>query len=231
MAEQSVNESNFVANMAELSFLWLGYFCLHSILASLKVKGWVAAHYPEQMPLYRLSYNILAVLLLLPILWLMAHNPGPVVWAWRGASVWLANGLALAAVAGFLYSLKSYDGSEFLGLRQLRSNCRQVADQERLHLSPLHRYVRHPWYFFGLVLIWTRDMNAALLLSSVMMTVYFIMGSKLEEKKLVVYYGDVYRQYMRQVPGLFPLPWKSLSEAEATELVKAAQLNPDLIKG
>lgn len=224
-----MNESNIVANMAGLSFLWLGYFCLHSILASLKVKSWVAAHYPQRMPFYRLSYNVLAVLLLLPILWLMARHPGPVVWAWQGIGAWLANGLALAAVAGFLLSMKSYDGSEFLGLRQLRSNCRQVTDQENFHLSPLHRYVRHPWYFFGLVLIWTRDMNAAMLLSSVMMTGYFIIGSKLEEKKLVVYYGETYKRYMRQVPGLFPLPWKSLSAEAAAELVNAAQpVHPDL---
>ena len=218
-----MTEPGFMANMAVLLFLWLGYFVLHSMLASLKVKGWVAAHYPDLMPLYRLSYNFLAMLLLLPILWLMARNPGPVVWAWQGMGAWLANGLALAAVAGFIGSLKAYDSGEFLGLRQWRSNCRQVADQESFHLSPFHRYVRHPWYFFGLVLIWTRDMNAVMLLSSVMMTAYFIVGSRLEEKKLVVYYGDVYRRYMNQVPGLIPLPWKSLTAKEAADLVKAAE--------
>lgn len=211
-----------MANMAVLTFLWLGYFSLHSILASLKAKGWVAANYPELMPLYRLSYNFLAVLLLLPILWWMVLKPGPVMWAWQGFAAWLANGLALAAIAGFIVSLKAYDSGEFLGLRQWRSRCRLVADQESFHLSPFHRHVRHPWYFFGLVLIWTRDMNATMLLSSVMMTAYFIIGSRLEEKKLVVYYGDIYQQYMRQVSGLFPLPWKSLTAKEAVELEQAA---------
>jgi hypothetical protein len=202
---------------------WLGYFVLHSVLASLRVKSWVALHHPERMPLYRLGYNIFAVLMLLPILWLMVRNPGPTLWAWQGLGAWLANGLALAAVIGFMKSLKYYDTQEFLGLRQWKSHTQRVEDLEGFHLSPFHRYVRHPWYSFGLVLIWTRDMNAAMLLSSVMMTVYFIIGSRLEEKKLVVYHGDVYRRYMERVPGLIPMPWKSLTAKEAVELVKAAQ--------
>jgi hypothetical protein len=210
-------------NLAWLFLGWIGYFALHSILASLAVKRRVAAHSPDLMPYYRLGYNILAGLLLLPLLWLMVRNPGPTLWAWQGLGAWLSNGLALAALFGFVKSLNYYDTQEFLGLRQWKSHIQRVEDQERFHLSPFHRYVRHPWYSFGLVLIWTRDMNAAMLLSSVMMTVYFIIGSRLEEKKLVVYHGDVYRRYMERVPGLIPLPWKSLTAKEAAELLKAAQ--------
>jgi hypothetical protein len=210
-------------DLALLALFWLGYFVLHSVLASLRIKSWVALHHPERMPLYRLSYNIFAMLMLLPILWLMVRNPGPTLWAWQGLGAWLSNGLALAAVFGFMKSLNYYDTQEFLGLRQWKSHTQRVEDQEGFHLSPFHRYVRHPWYSFGLVLIWTRDMNAAMLLSSVMMTVYFIIGSRLEEKKLVVYHGDVYRRYMERVPGLIPLPWKSLTAQEAAELLKAAQ--------
>ncbi len=206
-----------------LALFWLGYFVLHSVLASLRVKSWVALHYPERMPLYRLSFNIFAALMLLPILWLMVRHPGPALWSWQGLGAWLANGLALAAVFGFMKSLKYYDTQEFLGLRQWKSHTQRVEDQEGFHLSPFHRYVRHPWYSFGLVLIWTRDMNASMLLSGVMMTAYFIIGSRLEEKKLVVYHGDVYRRYMERVPGLIPLPWKSLTEKEATELLKAVE--------
>ncbi|MGE5027843.1 MAG: methyltransferase family protein, partial [Betaproteobacteria bacterium] len=154
-----------------------------------------------------------------PILWLTYRYPGPLLWHWRGMAAWLANGLALAAIFGFWLSLKSYDMQEFLGLRQLKLHVRRVEDQEHFRLSWFHRYVRHPWYFFGLVLIWTRDMSVATLLSSAMITVYFIVGSRFEEKKLLVYHGDVYRRYMARVPGLLPLPWKTLSAVEARNLV------------
>ncbi|HUW50699.1 MAG TPA: hypothetical protein VMV75_06760, partial [Sulfuricella sp.] len=180
--------------MALLLGLWLAYFALHSLLASLAVKRRVARAFPGWMPLYRLSFNLLAALLLLPILWLMYSSPGPMLWRWQGMSAWLANGLALASLAGFWYSLKYYDTQEFLGFSQWRLQMRKAEDQERFRLSPFHRFVRHPWYFFGLVLIWTRDMNAAMLLSSAMITAYFIVGSRLEERKLLVYHGEVYRR-------------------------------------
>jgi methanethiol S-methyltransferase len=203
-----------------LAFCWIGYFTLHSALAALAVKRRVAAAWPQLMPYYRLAYNILASLLILPILWLTYHDPGPMLWRWQEAAAWLANGLALAAIFGFWLSLKSYDMQEFLGLRQLQLNVRKVEDQEHFHLSLFHRYVRHPWYFFGLVLIWTRDMNATTLLSSVFITLYFVIGSRMEEKKLLVYHGDTYRRYMARVPGLIPLPWKTLTAEEAKALTK-----------
>lgn len=203
-----------------LALCWIIYFALHSVLASLAVKRRVAAAWPQLMPYYRLAYNILASLLLLPILWLTYHDPGPLLWRWQGAAAWLANGLALAAIIGLLLSLKSYDMQEFLGLRQLQHNVRNVEDQEHFQLSPFHRYVRHPWYFFGLVLLWTRDMNATTLLSGVFITLYFVIGSRLEEKKLLVYHGDIYRRYMARVSGLLPLPWKTLTAEEAKALVK-----------
>jgi protein-S-isoprenylcysteine O-methyltransferase Ste14 len=212
-----------------LSFCWIGYFALHSALASLAVKRRVAAGWPNLMPFYRLMFNILALLLLLPILWLTYHDPAPMLWRWQGIAAWLANGLALAAIFGFWLSLKSYDMQEFLGLRQLQFHVRKVEDQEHFHLSPFHRFVRHPWYFFGLVLIWTRDVSVMTLLSSVFLTLYFVVGSWLEERKLLVYHGDTYRRYMARVPGLIPLPWRFLTAEEAEALLK---LNKDAeIKG
>jgi methanethiol S-methyltransferase len=203
-----------------LALCWIAYCALHSALASLVVKRRLAAYWPNLMPYYRLVFNVLASLLLLPILWLTYHAPEPILWRWQGVAAWLANGLALVAIFGFWLSLKSYDMQEFLGLRQLQLHVRKVEDQEHFHLSPLHRFVRHPWYFFGLVLIWTRDMSVTTLLSSVFITLYFIVGSRLEEKKLLVYHGDIYRRYMARVPGLIPLPWRFLTEEEAEALLK-----------
>ena len=203
-----------------LSFCWIGYFALHSALASLAVKRRVAAAWPNLMPYYRLAFNLLASLLILPILWLTYRDTGPMLWRWTGAAAWLANGLALAALFGFWLSLKSYDMQEFLGLRQLQHHVRRVEDQEHFQLSRFHRFVRHPWYFFGLLLIWTRDMSATTLLSSVLITLYFVIGSRLEERKLLAYHGDTYRRYMARVPGLTPLPWKSLSAKDAEALLK-----------
>ena len=206
-----------------LAILWLVYFALHSALASLKVKSWVARRFPHRMPAYRLCFNMLSTLTLLPILWLMVRHPGPTLWAWTGAGFWLANGLALAALIGFVRSARYYDTGEFLGLRQWKTGTRQIEDQESFRISPFHRRVRHPWYALGLILLWTRDMNAALFLSAILMTAYLFIGAHLEEQKLIARYGAAYRRYMQRVPGLIPLPWKSISTAEAAGLVAEAE--------
>ncbi len=203
-----------------LAGVWLFYFTIHSLLASLLVKHWVASRHPDWMPAYRLFFNAVALLLLLPPLYLVYADPGPNLWSWHGLWAWLANGFALLAIGGFAWSLNYYDGSEFSGLRQWRKRERRVEDQERFRISPLHRYVRHPWYSLGLVLIWTRDMIPELFLSALLITLYFVVGSWFEERKLVAYHGDVYRLYRKRVAGLVPLPWRILSSTEAERLVR-----------
>lgn len=203
-----------------LAMGWLLYFVLHSLLASVGMKQWAARALPGIARYYRLAYNLLAAALLLPLLWLMQANPGPAVWTWTGWQSWVANILTLAALAGLVSSSTGYDMADFLGLRQAKGLAPPTADSEGLKISAWHRHVRHPWYFLGLVIIWTRDMNAAFLTSAVMMTLYFWLGSRLEENKLMAYYGDTYRRYRERVPGLIPLPWKRLTADEARALLK-----------
>lgn len=206
------------ARIGLLVLAWLIYFGLHSLLASLWLKRRVARAHPHWMPGYRLLFNLCATILLLPPLALTYWERGPWLWEWTGPGWWMASTLATAALFGLLWSLRWYDGSEFLGVKQWRSGLVSVEDQEGFHLSPLHRYVRHPWYSLGLVLVWTRDMDAALLTTAIMITLYFILGSRLEERKLLVYHGDAYQSYRRMVPSLIPLPWRYLTREQARDL-------------
>ena len=209
-----------------LAGCWLVYFIIHSTLASLGIKRWVAARWPSFMPVYRLAFNALAAVLIIPPMILMYKLHGPWLWQWNGFAAWLANGLAVLALLGFFWSLRYYDGMEFLGVRQWRAGIRTVEDQERFHISPLHRFVRHPWYSLALVLIWTRNMDAAFLLTAVAATLYFVIGSWLEERKLLYYYGEAYQSYRQRVPGLIPLPWRYLNRDMARRLVQKREQPP-----
>lgn len=195
-----------------LALGWALYGAMHSALASLRVKAWVMRRWPAFEPRYRLAYNVFAVVTVLPLVWATYAIDGEWLWRWTGLWGWAANGLALLALAGIAVSSKAYDMDEFLGLRPARR------PSERLAISGFHRHVRHPWYSLSLVLIWTRDMNPAMLVSATAITLYFVIGSRLEEKKLLAFHGDAYRRYMARVPGLVPLPGKSLSEEDAREL-------------
>ncbi|MCX7168675.1 MAG: hypothetical protein NTV11_20720 [Rhodocyclales bacterium] len=203
--------------LAAIALAWLGYFALHSALAALSVKAWVAGRWPQFMRGYRIVFNVVSTLTLIPVLWLIYGVESDWLWQWRGAMAWLSNGAALAAILCLLVPGRSYDMGEFLGLRQLSGHGND--QPESFTVSTLHRFVRHPWYCIGLVLIWTRDMNGPLLVSALMITAYFVVGSKLEEGKLVAMYGETYRRYMAKVPGLIPLPWKYLTAAEAVDLM------------
>lgn len=198
---------------------FLAYFVIHSWTASLGLKLWVARHWPAAVPYYRLGFNVLAVILALPLLLLMIRFPGQPLWQWQGAWFYLANGLALLAAAGFLVSLRSYDMSEFFGTRQVAAGSHDIHDQERFHISGFHRFVRHPWYFFLLVILWTRDVSTTQCAAYLMVSLYLAIGSRLEERKLLRYHGDVYARYRQRVPGLVPLPWKYLRADEVAALL------------
>ena len=205
-----------------LSAAWLAYFVLHSLLASLAVKRWVAHRRPQWMPAYRLFFNLMAILLVLPPLAMAFAFRGEPLWQWSGPWNWVSRGLTLAAILGFVWSLRHYDTREFLGLRQWRGSVCSVEDQEHMHISPLHRFVRHPWYLLGLVLMWSQDMDPAFLTSAIAISLYFVVGARLEEHKLMVYHGTVYREYRARVPGLIPLPWRYLTRAQAQALMHKA---------
>ena len=177
------------ANLFALSFAWIAYGALHSVLAAQGAKRWVAARLPRLMPAYRLLYNLFAGVALLPILWLLWRDPGPWLWRWHGGLAWVMNGLGLLAPRSPAGGAGLYDLSEFLGFRQLRERRAAPEDREPFRIATLHRYVRHPWYALSLVILWTRDMNAAMLVSALWITAYFILGSRLEERKLLARFG------------------------------------------
>lgn len=197
-----------------LLLIWSAYFVMHSLLASLSIKQYVASHCKQCMRAYRLGFNLSASLfLLIPTLIMKAWELDP-LWQWQGLMSWIMNGIALLAVIAFMITLKYYDISEFLGLRQFRENETSVEDQENFYLSPFHHFVRHPWYFLGIILIWTQPMDLMILVSAIAITAYFIIGSRFEESKLISYHGEIYQRYIQRVPAIFPSPWKYLPIGE-----------------
>lgn len=203
-----------------LALAWVIYFLIHSLLASLWAKRMIARHLAALMPWYRLLFNLIALLLILPPLTMLWSYRSDLLWQWQGVMAWLAYALMIASVAGFVWSMRYYDSGEFLGIRQLKRHQHEVNDLEQLHISPLHRFVRHPWYSLGLILIWVQDMDPARLLSAIAVSGYLVLGSRLEENKLLDLHGETYRDYRRRVPGLIPRPWRYLSRQETERLLE-----------
>lgn len=195
-----------------IALAWLGYGALHSALAWPGFKQRIGRRRPAWMPHYRLAYNTLAVVLLVPLLIATECAGQRWLWRWEGHWEWIAHAVPLAVAIGFVVSSRAYDLREFLGF------ARAAAGPVRFGLSPLHRCVRHPWYFLGLVWLWTRDMDAARLSAALAVTFYVWVGAWLEDRKLADELGAGYREYRRQVPGLLPRPWRCLDRESFARL-------------
>ncbi|MFW6284408.1 MAG: methyltransferase family protein, partial [Desulfosalsimonas sp.] len=70
-----------------------------------------------------------------------------------------------------------------------------------------YKFVRHPLYFFSLLMIWScPDITADRLVFNVLWSGWIVTGAWLEEKDLVRDLGRQYRDYQKSVPML--IPWK-----------------------
>jgi protein-S-isoprenylcysteine O-methyltransferase Ste14 len=57
------------------------------------------------------------------------------------------------------------------------------------------------------LLLWARDLDPAGLVVSGVLTAYVLVGTLLEERKLVREFGEAYRDYQRRVSMLVPVKW------------------------
>ncbi len=134
---------------------------------------------------------------------------------------WLSGSIALLAVAGFAWGVSSLRGFDVFGTLPLRAALRGTTLPPSVFVARgPYRYVRHPLYLFMLLLIWsTPRFSTDQFLFNVLWTAWIIIGTKLEERDLLVDFGQTYHQYQASVPMLIPSPrallrrWHSPSDA------------------
>ncbi|MFA7229193.1 MAG: isoprenylcysteine carboxylmethyltransferase family protein, partial [Melioribacteraceae bacterium] len=75
-----------------------------------------------------------------------------------------------------------------------------------LKIEGAFKFVRHPIYFFSILFLGLRPaMNLFYLVMFICIVLYFYVGSFYEERKLVKFFGDEYREYQKKVPRIFPV--------------------------
>jgi protein-S-isoprenylcysteine O-methyltransferase Ste14 len=83
---------------------------------------------------------------------------------------------------------------------------RSTADDEPLQFRGLNRYVRHPLYAAGFMILWGRAGDPFAVATAVWGSLYLLIGTRLEERRLIRMFGSRYERYRRRVPAYFP--WK-----------------------
>ena len=186
--------------------LWIAFGAVHSVLTMASVKQVL---HPWLSYRYRLVYNGVSAL----------HIGVVVLWGrqlYRGAefialSDWQRNsltGISLIGIVILLLSLREYDLGLFSGLKQWQlGRAGQSADGvEPLSTQGMHRYVRHPLYTGAFLLLWGGADSMYGLMTAFWASVYLVLGTLFEEKKLLSLYGAAYRDYRNSVPMY--IPWK-----------------------
>lgn len=203
-AEQLMMDLPQAGRLATTAALWISWCVTHSLLNS---EGYIGkAHFVGARfgPYYRLIYNAVAVTILVLVFWLIPREGEVSVWSWSGPLRLIQVSLWVAAAAMFYLSFKWIGIWSFLGLSALGIGSRRGLPPAGLVTWGVYGIVRHPQFLAGLIILWSRDLTDNALVTNVVLSLYLIIGARIEEKRLLVKYGDGYRRYMSEVPGFIP---------------------------
>ncbi len=183
----------------------LGVFAVqHSVMARPGFKEWWTKFVPESVE--RSTYVMISNSLVFVIFWLWQPMP---------AAVWDVSGtvggtilLVLFFVGWFILVLASFMVShwDLFGLRQVLINLRgQTYEHLPFQIVGMYKLVRHPLMVGWIVAFWaTPTMSVGHLVWALTTTIYILIAIQLEERDLIGFFGDKYRQYQQAVPALIP---------------------------
>lgn len=193
---------------------WLSWCGLHSYLISVPVTNYLEKQLGGCFRFYRLAYNLISsVTLVVPVsVGLSLQESETPVFIWSGGVAGIVRFFLLgSALVLFISAAKHYDIKSFLGISQVRSRHQShlLEDKNVFTASGVSAIIRHPWYLGGILFVWSaaKVFYPSTVIAAVMISGYFVIGTILEERKLVRQFGDSYRTYQQRVPMLFPFKW------------------------
>lgn len=179
------------------------YGVIHSLMASSLVKNAVARQYPVFFArYYRLFYNIVAVITLIPIGVLVYELPDKLLYTIPYPFIIVTLLVQAAAAVGAFLTLQSTGLNDFLGVNQILGI---QSTPGKLKTDGLYRLVRHPVYTLGFIILlllpWMTVNRRALMIST---STYMVIGAHLEERRMLREFGEEYANYTQRTPMFLP---------------------------
>ncbi len=191
---------------AFLAVYMVAFAFVHSYTASTRFKKKIEARIEPQI--YRFVYTIVSAVTTLPIVWIWTYYKlsAPLVYSIPFPFRWISFVIMLLGAAFALVALLQTDPFAFIGLKAVLGM--DSGEDKDLNRKGTYSMVRHPLYLGGMLFFWGNPvMTTVDLTGTVMATLYFVVGGRLEEQKLIDEFGDEYRAYMKEVSGFIPVKW------------------------
>lgn len=184
--------------------LSLTFFIQHSGMVRKTIRRRLAQFIPEAY--VSAVYSISSGVVLFIVVGFWQETPGVLATA-EGALRFILRALFASSIVGFHWGTQSLGFIDSFGIRSIRMLLHSQKPKEMpFSVRGPYRWVRHPLYFFVLIMIWTNpDLTADRLLFNVLWTLWIFVGAVLEERDLVSHFGEVYRHYQQKVPMLIPV--------------------------
>ena len=192
-----------------LSLLLTGWCVLHSAMISASVTEYLKRRLGQRFRFYRLFFNLIAILTLIPVALFAYSIQTQVIFDWSGyMRIGQVILLGLAVLLFFLGG-RHYDALQFIGIKQIQEGTsnKVITDTGELHTAGILGITRHPWYLASILFIWARQLDLSGILINMMLTAYLIIGTYLEERKLIDEFGEKYIAYQKKVSMLLPYKW------------------------
>jgi len=194
-----------------LSSIWAGYCFLHSYLISIRFTNYLTRVLKNYYAFYRLFYVLISLILLVWVINYTAPLDTTIIITYippwsiiRQVMMW---GSLLMFFWAFFFN---YDSLSFFGIRQILNfnKSKTINPSEEIKKNGLLAVTRHPMYLALIIYLWSQTFRVADIVVNIVLTIYVIIGTVLEEKKLVLEFGDAYRKYQQEVPMLVPFTKK-----------------------
>ena len=187
--------------------MWTAYCAIHSFLISIRFTALMTRLLKKYYAFYRLFYVVISFILLVPLIRFTGEFESPVIMAYNSPLSVARYALMSVSLLMFFWAFFfDYDSLSFFGIRQIMNFAKPKTATALMELkrNGLLGMVRHPMYLAFILYLWCQTFRMMDLVVNTLLTLYVLIGTWLEERKLALEFGEAYLRYQRQVPMLIP---------------------------
>lgn len=190
-----------------ISTLWAAYCALHSFLISNWLTNKISDKLKKYFAFYRLFYVIFSLVLLIWLIKYSSNYADGIIIEYSFPLSLIRSMLMYGAIVIFIWAFFfDYDSLHFFGIRQILNMNKNLTINPDVAIKKrgLLGMVRHPMYFALIIYLWTQTFRLLDIYVNIVLTIYVLIGTILEEKKLILEFGKSYEKYQNEVPMLIP---------------------------